>query len=151
MPYNASGLLPSVFGRNVREVQAMLPAQKQAWFFLAVLGLTTVVVVALIPFRGYGATGGFGFLGLTGLGPLFYRRKGERVVTDERDVQIQRRATLVAYTIFWLAFIAAGVLAPFVYPECVPSRLVAASVWVAFMLFLAVLSVATLILYAREN
>ncbi len=129
----------------------MLPAQKQSWFLLAVVGGTAVVVAALVPFLGYGAMGGFGFLGLTGLGPLFYRRKGNWVVMDERDLQIQRRAVVIAYTVFWLAFIAAGALVPFVYPESVPSRVVAASVWVALMLFLGVLSVATLVLYAREG
>jgi hypothetical protein len=129
----------------------MLPAQKQAWFILAVLALTTVVVVGLTPLMGYGAMGGFGILGLTGLAPLFYRRKAGGVVIDERDVQIQRRAVVTAYTVFWLVFVAAGVLVPFVYPESVPSRLVALGVWVAFMLFLGVLSVATLVLYGREG
>jgi hypothetical protein len=139
-------------GRSqVVEVQAMLPAQRQSWYILAVLGLTAVVVLGLVPFLGYGAMGGFGFLGLIGLAPLFSRRKEGRVVTDERDLQIQRRAVVTAYTVFWLIFVAVGVLVPFVYPETVPSRLVALSVWVAFMLFMGVLSVTTLVLYGREG
>jgi hypothetical protein len=127
----------------------MLPAQKQAWFTLAVIGVTVVVVAALVPLMGRGAMGGFGILGLIGLGPLFYRRKGGRVLTDERDVMIQRRAVVIAYSAFWLIFVAAGVLVPFVYPESVPSWLVGASVWGAFMLFMTVLSVATLVQYGR--
>jgi hypothetical protein len=129
----------------------MLPAQKQAWFTLAVLGATTLVVAALIPFLGRGALGGFGVLGLLGLGPLFYRRKAGRVLTDERDQVIQRRAVVLAYTVFWLLFVAVGVLVPFVYPESVPSWLVGASLFAAFMLFMGVLSVATLVQYGREG
>jgi hypothetical protein len=129
----------------------MLPAQKQAWFTLAVIGVTVVVVVALVPFLGRGALGGFGILGLCGLGPLFYRRKEGRVLTDERDAMIQRRAVVIAYTVFWLVFVAAGVLVPFAYPESVPSWLVGVSVWGAFMLFMTVLSVATLVQYGREG
>jgi hypothetical protein len=149
--YNKIIGFKSAFARIAREVQVMLPAQKQSWYFLAVLGMTAAVVLALLPFLGYGATGGFGLLGLMGLGPLFFRRKEGRVVTDERDWHIQRRAVLIAYAVFWLAFVAAGVLVPFIYPESVPSRLVSTGVWVAFMLFMGVLSVATLVLYAREG
>jgi hypothetical protein len=127
----------------------MLPAQKQAWFTLAVIGVTAVVVVALAPLLGRGAMGGFGILGLTGFRPLFYRKKGGQVLADERDALIQSRALIAAYTVFWMVFVAAGVLAPIVYRECVPSWLVGASVWGAFMLFLTVLSLATLAQYGR--
>jgi hypothetical protein len=126
----------------------MLPAQKQAWYTLAVVGVTVIVVAALAPL-GRGALGGCGILGLTGLGPLFYRKKGGRVLTDERDVMIQRRAVVIAYTVFWLVFIAAGVLVQFVFPESIPSWLVGASIWGAFMLFLAVFSIAILVQYGR--
>ena len=61
---------------------------------------------------GRGALGGFGLLGLLGLGPLFFRRKAGGVVVDERDQAIQRRSVLVAYTVFWLAFVAACVSLP---------------------------------------
>jgi hypothetical protein len=56
----------------------MTPAQKLAWFNLAVVVLTVVTVLILIPVLGPGAQGGFGLLGLLGLGPLFFRPKGAR-------------------------------------------------------------------------
>ena len=85
----------------------MTAAQKLACFNLSVVVLTVVTVLILIPVLGPGAQGGFGFLGLLGFGPLFFRRRRNEVVEDERDRAIQRRSVLIAYTVFWLAFVAA--------------------------------------------
>ena len=90
-------------------------------------------VLALTPFGGRGALGGFGLLGLLGLGPLFFRRKGGGVVLDERDQEISRRSLLVAYTVFWLVFVAACVSLPAFYGwgGSVPVFVVQSSVFVA--------------------
>jgi hypothetical protein len=68
----------------------MSAMQKFAWFNLAVIALTLMAVVSLFPFLGKGALGGFGFLGLTGFGPYFFRKKPGHVLADERDQLIQR-------------------------------------------------------------
>ena len=93
----------------------MNAAQKHAWFNLAVIAATFLTVLALIPVLHLGALGSFGSLGLLGLGPLFFRRRRGGVVLDERDRFIQGRSVLVAYSVFWLAFVASCMSLPVVY------------------------------------
>ena len=129
----------------------MTASQKHACFNLSVVVLTVVTVLILIPVLGPGAQGGFGFLGLLGFGPLFFRRRGNEVVEDERDRAIQRRSVLIAYTVFWLAFVAACVSLPAVYgwKGSVPVAVVQSSVWCGLILVVGVMSVATLVQYRR--
>lgn len=129
----------------------MCPPQKHACFNLIIVVLTLLAVMLLYPFLGQGALGGFGILGFLGLGPFFFRKKPGQVVMDERDQLIQQRSLVLAYTVFWLAFIAAGVLAPLYYGAAggVPTVVVSCAVWVGLMLFLAVQSLATLVQYGR--
>jgi hypothetical protein len=131
----------------------MTAAQKLAWFNLTVVVLTVVTVLILIPVLGPGAQGGFGLLGMLGFGPLFFRRKGGEVVEDERDWAIRRRSVLIAYTAFWLAFVAACVSLPAVYgwKGSVPVAVVQSSVWCGLILVVGVMSVATLVQYRRGD
>ncbi len=130
----------------------MSATQKQAWYHLAVVTVTLVAVLALIPALGvHRAQGGLGFLGFLGLSPLFFRRRGTGIVVDERDAVIQKRSAVIAYSVFWLAFVAAGVGAPFRFGEhgCVPVRLVALGVWFGLMIVVGVGAIATLVQYGR--
>jgi hypothetical protein len=129
----------------------MSATQKFAWFNLVVIALTVAAVLSLLPFLGKGALGGFGFLGLIGLGPLFFRRRPGRVLTDERDQLIQWRSWVLAYSLFWVVFVlAAVVLSAMVYGEegAVPVWVVRSSVFCGFMLVYALASVAMLVQYA---
>jgi hypothetical protein len=129
----------------------MGPAQRAAWFNLAVIAAAVIAVAALTPRLGYArAQGGFGLLGLLGFGPLFFRRRGGRVVLDERDGMILRRSTILGHSAFWLAFVAACVAAPWVYGArgAVPVIVVQSGVWWGLVLVFAVSSTATLIQYA---
>jgi hypothetical protein len=129
---------------------AMSAMQKWAWFNLAVIAVTLVALVSLLPFLGKGALGGFGFLGLMGFGPFFFRRKAGKVVTDERDTLIQRRSWVLAYSLFWVAFVLAAVLSAVVYGQegAVPVWVVQTSVFCALGLVHALASVAILVQYA---
>ena len=56
------------------------------------------------------ALGGLGFLGicgLIGLSPILFRKKRGEISFDERDLLIYNRASIVAYSVFWLVFTAA--------------------------------------------
>jgi hypothetical protein len=125
--------------------------QKWAWFNLAVVGLTLVVVLTMLPFAGKGAMGGFGVLGLIGFAPLFFRGKGTQVLTDERDQLINRHSWFLAYSLFWVVFVLAAVfLSAWIYgwEGAVPVWVVQSSVFVGLMFVSALASIAILIQYA---
>src|SRR5437016_1004874 len=125
--------------------------QKFAWFNVAVISMTLLVVFSLTPFLGYRAMGGLGCLGLIGLGPLFLRKKAGQVVIDERDHVIQWRSWIFAYAVFWVVFVlVAAVLSAVIYGEdgAVPVSIVRISVFWAFMLVYALASIAILVQYA---
>jgi hypothetical protein len=129
----------------------MTRMQKFAWFNLSVIVLTLLVVFSLLPVIGYRAMGGLGFLGLIGFGPLFFRKSAGQVVADERDLQIQWRAWIFAYALYWVIFVlVAVVLSAAVYGEdgAVPVPVVRMSVAWAFMLVYALASIAILVQYA---
>jgi len=128
----------------------MSAMQKFAWFNLAVIALTLVTVLSLLPFLGKAALGGSGFLGLIGLGPLFFRKKPGKVLTDERDQLINLRSWILAYALFWVVFVlAAALLSPLVYGQdgAVPVWVVQISVFFCFMLVYALASIAILVQY----
>jgi Predicted membrane protein (DUF2178) len=129
----------------------MTAMQKFAWFNLAVITLTIVVVLALVPFLGKGALGGCGFLGLLGFGVLFFRKKEGKVLMDERDQLIQLRSGILAFAIFWVVYaLAAALLSALVYGQdgAVPVWVVQISTFGGMMLVYAVQSIAILVQYA---
>src|SRR4051794_7130148 len=92
--------------------------QKFAWFNLSVIVVTLLVVFSLMPFLGHRALGGLGFLGFIGFSPLFFRKSAGQVVTDERDQQIQWRAWIVAYSLYWVIYVLVAVmLSAMIYGE----------------------------------
>ena len=129
----------------------MSPLQKFAWFNLAVIGFSTLVVLCLMPFLGYASLGGLGFLGFLGLGVLFFRQRPGQVTMDERDNLIMIRSLVLAYTLFWVVFVLSAVFGSrLLYGQdgSVPVVLVQLSVACGFMLWYAVQSIAILVQYA---
>ena len=129
----------------------MSAMQKFAWFNLVVIALTLLGVLSLLPFLGKGALGCCGFLGFLPLGLLFFRKKPGQVLMDERDTLIQVRSLVLAYSLFWVAFVLAAVLlSPLVYGQegAVPVWVVQTSVFFFFMLVHGLGSVAILVQYA---
>jgi hypothetical protein len=83
----------------------MPPLYREGIYWLVLLVVTAGVYVAILVFLGpVAAAGAFGLLGLAGLQPLLYRKRGQAVVWDERDTQIAHRAVIAGYSVFWLAF-----------------------------------------------
>jgi hypothetical protein len=122
--------------------------QMFAWFNLAVIALTLLVVFSLLPFWGHRAMGGLGCLGLLGAGPFFFRKKPGQVVTDERDRLIQWRSWIFAYAVFWVVGVFfAAILSALVYGEdgAVPVSVVRMSVFWALMLVYGLASIAILV------
>ncbi len=129
----------------------MNASQKEAWFSLAVVASVLVLVAVLLPFLGKGSLGAFGFLGLLGLSPVFFRKRPGAVVIDERDTQIRLRSQFCAHLVFWLLFVLAAMTAPAVYGwnGSVPVGLVMTSVFCGLIVITVVSSLATLIQYGR--
>ncbi len=86
--------------------------QKLAWFNLIVITatiiITTTAVAIEIRIRGYSTIGGWfvAILALLRFNPfLFKKPQGQnKVVCDERDSFIIKRAVSFAYTTFWIVF-----------------------------------------------
>jgi len=127
----------------------MCQTQKAALFNLIVVVLTLAIVLALCPVLGRGASGGFGMLGLLGLGPLFFRKRPDQVISDERDQLIQRRSTILAYSVFWVALVGSAMLALAFYggDGAVPVPVIMNAVWLGLMLFIGMQAAATLTQY----
>jgi hypothetical protein len=98
--------------------------QKIAWFTLIVIGLALGLSLAAVSvaYFGFGlpmrrAAGGFGFMGVIGflgLTPLLFKEKKGKVEIDERDLLIQKKASLAAYSTFWVLFVLAAMVPWFI-------------------------------------
>ncbi len=128
--------------------------EKQAWFNLAVVGLAMATFFVLLPLFGVQrALGAFGWLGLLGLSPLFYRAKkgNSQVVSDERDYLIQSKAGLIAYSVFWMVFVGGsmGVWALYRDHGYISVDILPVFPLVGWVVLTLVQSVATLVQYGR--
>jgi len=128
----------------------MSRVQKQAWYNLAVATLSIIAFLVLLSLMALRpATAAFGLMGLLGLGHLFYRvRPGDtEVVLDERDRLFHARASLLAYRIFWLVWVAGSMGVWLAYRESrlVPVDVVPMTVMGGWVVFVLVQSATTLI------
>jgi len=80
----------------------MSAMEKVAWTELLVSVLAIVVVTLLYPWLGNKASAGFGLLGLLGFSVWFVRKRRQKVIIDERDKAIERRATELGVHVAWL-------------------------------------------------
>ena len=88
----------------------MTSLERSAWFELTVATLAAVAYGALFLLFGSGpALGALALMALTAFGPSNRgaARGAPRVALDERDHAIMARSSLVGYSVFWLAFVAA--------------------------------------------
>jgi len=99
-------------------------AHKIVWFTLIMLGLALGLSLAAVSvaYFGFGlpirpALSGFGFIGIMGfscLAPVLFKKEKGKVELDERDLLIQKKASLAAYTAFWVLFVAAAMIPWFI-------------------------------------
>ena len=98
-----------------------------------------------------GALYGFGFIGIfgfTGLSPLLYKKETGKVNFDERDLLIHKKASLGAYSIFWLLFVLAAMIPFFVLG---PKGTITVKYLPAMVTVMLVQSIVTLEEYGRSN
>jgi hypothetical protein len=98
--------------------------QKIAWFNLIVISLAlglSITAFAIFHFvlglPVNRAASGFAFIGImgfSGLSPILFRKDKSKVQYDERDTAIQRKSVIIAYSIFWVLFVAAAMIPWFI-------------------------------------
>jgi cytochrome bd-type quinol oxidase subunit 2 len=129
--------------------------QKVAWTHLVVSVVAVAAVTLLFPFIGSRATGAFALLGLVGLGGLFLRRHGSSVIVDERDREIERRATSIAVGTAWMVLTVvlavATVWSSYTNLHTVSTGFLNWLIWVNFALCVGMKGLAAVVLYRRQQ
>jgi len=100
------------------------------------------------------ALAGLGFLGiagLVGLSPILFRKKRGQLGFDERDLLIHNRASLIAYSLFWVFFTAACMVPWFVLEAGARIRVVVLPCMLGggFIIVQLTQSIAILVQYSR--
>lgn len=128
--------------------------EKMAWTEAVVSAAAVATVTALTPWLGPRAAGGFGLLGLVALGGLFVRRRGDRVVVDERDREIERRAATIGVQAAWMnlfmSLIVATLWANYSHADAVSTGLLNWLIWVQFAICYGVKGFIAVVLYRRQ-
>ena len=101
-----------------------------------------------------GAWGLMGLLGILGFSPLFYRRnkQNREVVCDERDMEIVKKATIHAFRLFWVFFVAVCVVPGMLsgWQGSISHVQLAQISIIGLVIFMAIRSISILVQY-REN
>lgn len=123
---------------------------------LALSGVAIAVFYFVVGLPIQRALRGFGFIGICGLvafSPLLYKKESGKVDVDERDLLIQRKASLGAYTIFWCVFVLAAMIPFFVLgPDgTVSVKYLASMVFGGMATVILVQSIVTLEEYSWRN
>ena len=86
--------------------------QKLAWFNLIVIAaailITALAITIEVSIRGYSTIGFWVFVALLSslkLKPYLFKKSRNKVLSDERDDLIQKRALSFAYTLFWIVLV----------------------------------------------
>jgi len=136
-------------------------AQKIALYNLIVIMISLTITVIAIGSLAivYGipkALGGLGFLGTAGfigLSPILFRKKRGHLDLDERDLLIYSKASLVAYSLFWVLFTAACIVPWLILKTgaSIPVIVLPCMLAIGFITVQFVQSVAILIQYGRKG
>ena len=129
--------------------------EKVSWAELLVSVVALAAVGLLVPWLGDSAIGAFGLLGLLGFTVLFLRKRGNQVLADERDTQIQRMATSFGIGAAWftLFLVLTFVIVWSGYQErsVVPTRVLTWLIWISFAVLYGVKGLAGVVLYRRHH
>jgi len=111
--------------------------QKVAWIEMTVSFAALLAVLALYPWMGEAAIGAFGLLGLLGICPVFLLNRKNKVLSDERDRQIEIGSKTFGFGTAWL-FLALSLLAVAMWytwsSQAIPAEFVFALAWSSFAL-----------------
>lgn len=133
----------------------MSAMEKSSWFEFLISFAVIVVVSCTFPFWGDAASGTFGFMGLFGLIPLFFRKRGKEVVVDERDLAIDRKARGIAVSVAWMALFMTlmGIVLYTNYSggSSVSTRVLNWLLWIQLALFFCLKGIVGVVEYRRHR
>jgi hypothetical protein len=147
----------SKIARFVLDGETMMNAmEKVAWTELVVSVAATVLASLLIPWLGsQAAASGFALLGLIGLSGALLRRRGNRVVVDERDREIARRATSIGVGTAWMSLfmtlIAATMWSSYTQTHSVSTAFLNWLIWIQFAICYGTQGLVMVVMYRRQQ
>lgn len=130
----------------------MSAMEKACWWELAVVLVTLLAVAILVPWFGNAASGAFGLLGFLAAAMFFVRHRRDRVVVDERDQEIERRATNLGVHMAWM-FLFLGIILLILMNgngDAVPKHILNWMIWGQFALCYLVKSLTGVYFYRRD-
>jgi hypothetical protein len=129
--------------------------EKVAWTELIVSVLAVVVVAALFPWLGNKAHAGFGLLGFLVVSLWFVKQRGQTVTIDERDRNIERRATALGIGTAWqatfLSLICLVLWSSYSNDKVVPTAILTWLVWIQFSICYGVKGLVGVLMYRKQN
>jgi hypothetical protein len=129
--------------------------EKVAWTELGVSVAAVVLASLLIPWGSQAATSAFALLGLIGFTGALLRRRGNRVVVDERDREIARRATGIGVGTAWMTLFVALALATtwasFSGAHAVPTAFLNWLIWIQFAICYGTQGLVMVVMYRRQR
>ena len=129
--------------------------EKVAWTELIVSVAAVAAAAALIPWLGNRASSAFALLGLIVCSLWFLRTRGPRVVVDERDREIERRAPQfrgeAAWVATFLALIALVLWSSLYNQGVVATRVLTWLVWIQFAICYGVKGLVGVMSYRRQR
>lgn len=111
--------------------------EKVAWTEVIVAGLAIVAAAVSSIWLGHAASAALAILGFVLFGAIFLRRRGNEIVTDERDHSIEKDATNRAVHLTWITMVIslAGLTLFFGSRDAnIPNRYLVWLVWLQFAL-----------------
>jgi cytochrome bd-type quinol oxidase subunit 2 len=129
--------------------------EKVAWVEMIISVAAVTAATALFPWLGDGATGAFGLLGLLGFTIVLVRRRGNQVVVDERDREIEARATKfgiwAAWMTLFLSLIAATMWASYSQTNAISTGFLTWLIWIQFAICYGVRGTVAVLMYRRQQ
>ena len=131
--------------------------EKVGWTELIVSIVAVAVATLLVPWLGSQASGSaFSLLALIGLlSYVFMRPRGDRIVIDERDREIAKKATSVGVGTAWFTLSAAvaraTVWASYSNTHAVSTVFLNWLIWVQFAICFGVKGLASVVMYRRQR
>jgi len=130
--------------------------EKVAWTDLTVSVVAVAAATLLVPWLGSRATSAFALLALTAMLSVFFMRpRGNRIVIDERDQEIAKKATSVGVGTAWFTLSAAvataTVWASYSNTHEVSTVFLNWLIWVQFAICFGVKGLASVVMYRRQR